>query len=152
MNHWRQGTNGDAQSEVRGLPDHHPQSIPPHADFGPLGLGVDQRGVARGPVSAAERRSPHRRVALFAVRGRSGHRSANGPGVVSRRHRPAVEDSPPMGSIVGRDVRVPHAAAVDTQSCEADSRLCATLLVGKIVSDSAAAAADTGTSDYDSIR
>jgi hypothetical protein len=24
-----------------------------------------------------------------------------------------------MGSIVGRDVRVPHAAAVDTQSCEA---------------------------------
>jgi hypothetical protein len=51
-----------------------------------------------------------------------------------------------------RDVRVPHAAAVDTQSCKADSRLCATLLVGKIVSDSAAAAADTGTSDYDSIR
>ena len=36
-----------------------------------------------------------------------------------------------MGSIVGRDVRVPHAAAVDTQSCEANSRLCATLLVGK---------------------
>ena len=25
-----------------------------------------------------------------------------------------------MGSIVGRDVRVPHAAAVDTQSCEAE--------------------------------
>jgi hypothetical protein len=24
-----------------------------------------------------------------------------------------------MGSIVGRDVRVPHATAVDTQSCEA---------------------------------
>jgi hypothetical protein len=29
-----------------------------------------------------------------------------------------------MGSIVGRDVRVPHAAAVDTQSCEA-TRGCA---------------------------
>jgi hypothetical protein len=27
-----------------------------------------------------------------------------------------------MGSIVGHDVRVPHAAAVDTQSCEADSQ------------------------------
>src|ERR1700724_4358144 len=80
--HRRQGTNGDAQSEVRGLPDHYPQSISRRADFGPLGLGVDQRGVARGPVSAAERRSPHRRVALFAVPGCSGHRSANGPGVV----------------------------------------------------------------------
>src|ERR1700730_1489360 len=52
--HRRQGTNGDAQSEVRGLPDHHPQSIPRHADFGPLGLGVDQRAVARGPVYATE--------------------------------------------------------------------------------------------------
>ena len=64
-----QGTNGDAQSEVRGLPDHHPKSIARRADFGPLDVGIDQRGVARGSVSAAERRSSHRRVALFAVRG-----------------------------------------------------------------------------------
>jgi hypothetical protein len=82
--HRRAGTNGDAQSEVRGLPDHHPKSIALRADFGPLDIGINQRRVTRGPVSDAERSSSHRRVALFGVRRCSRRRSANDSGVVSR--------------------------------------------------------------------
>jgi len=67
---WHRGarTDSDAQSKVRGLPDQHPTSIAPCADLGPLDTHINQRRVARGAVSAAERSSPARRVALFAVR------------------------------------------------------------------------------------
>jgi predicted phosphodiesterase len=42
---------------MRELPDHHPQSILHRADFGPLDLGINQRGVTRGAVSDAQRSS-----------------------------------------------------------------------------------------------
>ena len=54
------------------------------ADFGALDAGINQRGVAGGSVSDAERSSSYRRVALFAVRRCSRRRYANGSGVVSQ--------------------------------------------------------------------
>ncbi len=80
--HRRAGTNGDAESEVRGLPDHHPQSIERRTDFGPLDVGVDQRGIARGAVSDAERSSPPRRLIVVADRRPRGRWPADAVGIL----------------------------------------------------------------------
>lgn len=71
------------KSKVRGLPGHHPKSIAPCADLGPLHIGVNHRRVARGSVPDPERSSSPWRVALFAVRRRGRDRYANHSGAVS---------------------------------------------------------------------
>jgi hypothetical protein len=61
------------------------QPLPPIQ--GPLDAGINQRGVTRRSVSAAERSSPYRCVTLFAVRRVVRGRSASGFGVVGRTTR-----------------------------------------------------------------
>src|SRR5262249_56050994 len=58
------------------------------ADFGAVDVGINQRGVAGGSVSDAERSSSYRPLALFTVRGSDKARYTNDAGVVSRRWRP----------------------------------------------------------------